>query len=506
VGEHASILTKVNILVSLQSIEICDILCNRAKIQKENKCSMRSMVTCNILKDNKCSMSNIVMCNIVFSEVRMSMVTVNKAIRSSKEVRGHKTVQYICRTWVKLVLKRVPCTVNKHSGKCTAVYSTNRQSEYVTNVERYPGPAKVYKVTIYILVNNVCKKRMVMDKWYVNYGMCSIGNIGCYIRTVMTARYVEYMKEEKRSRVNKTKVSNVRKYRNKKYKTILKDIHGKYSSITVALEKLNAKRYKYLAGAQVYKCCIRSESIDVYIGEKVGGNMHSEPVIGKSIRYKYIAGTQVYKRYIMSESINVYIEEKAGGNRYREPVLGKSIKKGKVKLKQRPQPSWNIEALAEAQNELVCEARKDSMLNKPNVSVSVKMDQRVNTGDQEMETNPPQQAAPSGEYCPLSVPSASMMLCPVYVMIDPNNIHPIVSSHYNVRVCYICRMCRNCRKCRICRKSYKLEIRSCPIIHIYVCTVRRNVINISNVAKHIKCYAMSYVVQEESSWYGRYGE
>jgi hypothetical protein len=401
------------------------------------------------------------MCNIVLSKVRMSVVTVHKATRSNKEVRGYKTVQYICRTWVKLVLERVPCTVNKHSGKCTAVYSTNRQSEYETNVERYPGPAKVYKVTIYRLVKNVCKKRMVVDKWYVSYGMCSIGNRGCNIRTVMVAMYVEYMKEVKRFRDNKAKVSNVRKYRNKTCKISLKVIHDTYSSITVALEKLKMKRYKYIAGIQVYKRCIMSESINVYIVEKVGGNRHSEP------------------------------------------VLGKSIKKGIVKLEHRAQPSGNIEALVEAQKGLVCEARKDSMLNKPNVSVSVKIEQRGNAGDQEMETNLPQQAAPSGEYCPLSVPSASMELCPNYVMFDPSNIHSIVSSQYNVRPCYIC---LKCRKCRICRKSHNLEIISCPIIPIYMCIVKRNITNLPNVPTRIKCNATSYVVQKESSWYGRYRE
>ena len=129
----------------LQYIDICDTWRNIGKLQKVNKCSMRSMVTCNILKGNKCRMSKIVIRNSVFSEVLMSMITVKKAL-SSKKVIGYKTVQYIRRTWVKLVLKRVPCTVNKHRGKCSAVYSTNRQSEYVTNGERYPGPAKVYKV------------------------------------------------------------------------------------------------------------------------------------------------------------------------------------------------------------------------------------------------------------------------------------------------------------------------------------------------------------------------
>jgi hypothetical protein len=225
---------------------------------------------------------------------------------------------------------------------------------------------------------------MLMVKWYVNYGMCSIGNIGCNNHTVLMVRYVEDMKVVKRSCVNNAKVSKVWKYCSKKCKTVLKDKHGRYSGSRVALETFKIKRYKYIAGAQVHKCCIRSESIDVYIEEKAGGNIHSEPVLRKSIRYKYIAGTQVYKRSIMPESIKIYIDEKAGGNRFREPVLDKSIKKGIVKLRQRHQPSGNIEASAEAQNELVCEAKKDSMLNKPNISVSVKMDQRENIGDQEM--------------------------------------------------------------------------------------------------------------------------
>jgi hypothetical protein len=189
-----------------------------------------------------------------------------------------------------------------------------------------------------------------------------------------------------------------------------------------------------------------------------------------------------------------------------EQVLDRSIKKGIVQLRLRPSQSGNIKATAEAQNELVCEAKKDSVRNKPNVSVSVKMDQRENSGDQEMETNPSQQAAPSGEYCPLSVPSAPMVLCPVYVMFNPSNIHPSASTHYNVRACYIRRMCRNCCKYRSSRKSYKLEIRCCPIIHIYVCIVRRNAINMTYVPKCIRCLSMSCVVQEESSWYGRYGE
>ncbi len=169
------------------------------------------------MKGNKCSMSKTVIRNSVFSEVRMSMITVKKAL-GSKEVIGYKTVQYIRRTWVKLVLKRVPCTVNKHRGKCTAVYSTNRQSEYVTNGEWYPGPAKVCKVTIHILVNNAREKRMLMVKWYVNYGMWSIGNIGCNNHTVMMVRYVEYMKEVKRPRVNNAKVRYVRKNRSRKCK------------------------------------------------------------------------------------------------------------------------------------------------------------------------------------------------------------------------------------------------------------------------------------------------
>ncbi len=173
---------------------------------------MRSMVTCNSLKGNKCRMSKIVIRNSVSREVRMSMIKVKKAL-SSKEVVGYKTVQYIRRTWVKLVRKRVPCTENKHRGKCTAVYSTNRQSEYVANGERYPGPAKVYKVTIHILVSNARKKRMLMVKWYVNCGMWSIGNTGYNYRTVMMVRYVEYTKEVKRTRINNAKVRNVRKYR-----------------------------------------------------------------------------------------------------------------------------------------------------------------------------------------------------------------------------------------------------------------------------------------------------
>jgi hypothetical protein len=386
------------------------------------------------------------------------------------------------------------------------VYSTNRQSEYVANGERYPGPAKVYKVTIHILVNNARKKRMLTVKWYVNCGMWSIGNTGYNYRTVMMVRYVEYTKEVKRPRINNAKVRNVRKYRSRKCKKEPNGKHGKYSKPTTALETLKIKRYKYIAGVHVYNRCIWSESIEVYIEEKAGGINNNVPERSKSIEYKYIAGIQVYKRCIMPESIKVYTDEKAGGNRYMEQVLDKSIKKGIVHLRLRPSQSGNIEATAVAQNELVCEAKKVSVLNKPNISVSVKMDQRVNSGDQAMETNPSQQAATSGEYCYLSVPSAPMVLCPVYVMFNSSNIHPSGTLHYNVLACYIRRMCRNCCKYRSPRKTYKLEVRCRPIIHIYVCNVRRNAINMTYVPKCISCRSMSCVVLEESSWYGRYGE
>jgi hypothetical protein len=43
----------------------------------------------------------------------------------------------------------------------------------------------------------------------------------------------------------------------------LNDKHGKYSRPTIALETLKKKRYKYIADAHVYKCCIWSESIEV---------------------------------------------------------------------------------------------------------------------------------------------------------------------------------------------------------------------------------------------------
>jgi hypothetical protein len=261
---------KVSIWVSLQSIEICGIVWKRAKIQKNKKCSM----------------SNRVMYIIMLRKVRMSVVTVHKVTRSNKEVKGYKTVQYICRTWVKRVLERVPCTVNKHSGKCTAVYSTNRQSEYETNVERYHGPAKVYKVTSYRLVKNVCKKRMEMNEWYMSYGTRLKGNHrnevnGRNNRMVMVAMYARYIKEVKRFPGNKAKASSVRNYRKKTRNVSLKVRNGMYSSSTVALEKLNVKRYKYIAGTQVCKCCIMSGSINVYIVEKAGGNRHREPVLGK---------------------------------------------------------------------------------------------------------------------------------------------------------------------------------------------------------------------------------
>jgi hypothetical protein len=244
-----------------------------------------------------------------------------------------------------------------------------------------------------------------MFKWYVNCGMWSIGNIGYNYHTVMMVRYVEYTKEVKRPCINNAKVRNVRKYCSRKCNKEPNEKQGEYSKPTTALETFEIKRYKYIAGVHVYKGCIWSESIEVYIEEKAGGNNNSVPERSKSLEYKYIAGIQVYKRCIFPESNKVYTDEKAGGNRYMEQVLDKSIKKGIVHLRLIPSQSGNIEATAVAQNELVCESKKDSAFNKPNISVSVKMDQRVNSGDQEMETNPPQQAAPSGEYCPLSVPS-----------------------------------------------------------------------------------------------------
>jgi hypothetical protein len=336
---------------------------------------------------------------------------------------------------------------------------------------------------------------MVCDLW------CVV-NIGYNYHTVMMVRYVEV----KRHRINNAKVRNVRKYCSRKCKNEPNVKHGKYIKPTTALEAFEIKRYKYIAAIHVYKGCMWSESIEVYIEEKAGGNNNSVPERSKSIKYKYVAGIQVDKRCIVPESSKVYTDEKAGGSRHMEQVLDKSIKKGTVHPRLIPSQSGNIVTTAVAQNELVCEEKKDSVFNKPNISVSVKMDQRVNSGDQEMETNPPQQAAPSGEYCSLSVSSAPMVLCPIYVMFNPNAIHPSASSHYNVQACYIRRMCCNCCKYHSSHKSYKLEIRCRPIIHISVCNVIRNAINMTYVPKYLRWLSMLSVVLEESSWYGRYGE
>jgi hypothetical protein len=254
VGEHASILTKVSIWVSLQNIEKCGKMWKRGKIQK----------------DMKSSMSNIVRYNSIIRKVHRRAVTVHTVTKRSKEVRGYKTVQYICRTWVKLVLERVPCTVNKHRGECTAVYSTNRQSEYETSVERFPMPAKVEKVTCCRLVDSMCKNQIVMVVRYVRYGMMVKGNRridvnGRNIRMVMVARYVRYDTKIKRFTDNKAKVSGVCNYRNKTLKESIKVGYGMYSKSTEAPEKNTVKMYKDIAGTQVYKRCKIPGSINVYL-------------------------------------------------------------------------------------------------------------------------------------------------------------------------------------------------------------------------------------------------
>jgi hypothetical protein len=121
---------------------------------------------------------------------------VYKVTKRSKEVIAFMSVQYIGRTWVKLVLECVPCTVNKHKGKCTAVYSTNRQSKHETSAEPYLMPVNVEKVKGSIPKGKVCRNRMVMVEQCVSYGKKIKVNyrfkvFGRYYRMVIDIRYAK---------------------------------------------------------------------------------------------------------------------------------------------------------------------------------------------------------------------------------------------------------------------------------------------------------------------------
>jgi hypothetical protein len=320
---------------------------------------------------------------------------------------------------------------------------------------------------------------MVISRRYMVCGMWKIENPGYKYNKAMLVRYVE----GKRPCVNIAKVRTVWKYCSKKCKGEQYVIYGKYIEPTTALGTLEKNRYKYVAATRMYKGRKWPESIEAYIEEKAGGKKsNSVPKRYRSAGHKYVMGSQVCKRSKATENVKVYTDEKAGESMQMKQALDKSSKIGIVYPRLIPLQTGNIETAAVYKYGLVCEENKVSVIYKPNISVSWKMDQRTNSGDQVMETNHPQQAAPSGEYCSLFVSSALMLLCPIYVLFNPNAIHPSDSLIYNVRACY-----------------------TRPVIHIYVCNMILCAINMTYVPKYLSIYMLS-VVLEESSWYGRYGE
>jgi hypothetical protein len=355
---------KVNGWVSLQKMEKCGKTCKIVKIYKIEKISMSNIGRYNRIKRN----------------VRRSFVTVYKVTKSKKEAIAFMSVQYIRLTWVKLVSERVTCTVNKHKGKCTAVYSTNRQSECDTSSERYLPPVYVKKVKGSITKVKVGINLVVMVVRYVSYGKIfdvynSFKVSGCHNRMVIVIRYAN----EKVCGTPRLMTEWCVNYGITKKGNVSLNVFG--CCYRMVIDRMYAryccKVKKILVNKENDNCvCNKSGSIDEGIDEKVRGIIRIEQTFGKS-----------------TDEVTIL-------NEYRIRITG-SIK---------DEVDWKAV--------LVIVGTNFRYLDEHCLSVSAKMEQGDIGAEQVMESNPPHQEASAGEYLLSVVPLVVMATYGIYVTCD----------------------------------------------------------------------------------------
>jgi hypothetical protein len=397
-------------------------------------------------------------CNRGIYRVRKRRIRVRRVLSVS---RVNRTVQHIHVLRVKLVPRCGTCTVNKHSGKCTEVYSTDPQSGSGTSAERCANYVRIEIV-------KTCIK-------------------GRYCRMCRVSMVIRYLKAVVIRTTRADGMRNICKGKRKRYKRKY-DKHKYYvaawtGSIKADIDdkaegKIYAVMYKYSNRSYVWYSVTVAESIKASIDEKGCGNVIMEQatlgknsVVNKRYERKYgiykyytARGTVSTKEYIdgkpgckiyikvynnrnmpckwfktLAESIEASIEERGGGSKYDVPAaLGKNRVVDKRYRRMRGKTAGS--------NKLKIEVSEGKKRNKKYVknssetvfSVSEKMDQEGAVTNPEMVGNVPQQATSTGEYylVELSCYSYNLATCIDMIMsVSLRAYKPYTSSIIIIVIC-----------------------------------------------------------------------